>query len=151
MTLQNQIPNVCNILWCDASWRPSWTIVIISRSLAIFETLTPVVSLFVWPKLLSPKTCFSLCHVSAVGFPSLKQNVIQTRCSLRAAIAKPQTYRNTTMEIRSPTISPTTQLDAACHTDSRRVCAETPIGISMCSQSFVCKIQIPGTFWSTTY
>jgi hypothetical protein len=41
--------------------------------------------------------------------------------------------RHTTIEIRSPTINPTTQLDAACHTDSRRVCGETPSGISMYS------------------
>jgi hypothetical protein len=40
---------------------------------------------------------------------------------------------NTTMEIYSPTINPTSKLDAACHTDSRRVYGETLSGISMYS------------------
>jgi hypothetical protein len=32
-----------DILWRDAGWRPSWMIAIISRCLAIFEMLIPVV------------------------------------------------------------------------------------------------------------
>jgi hypothetical protein len=75
----------------------------------------------------------NILYVVAAVFAFLKQNFIQTHCSLRSAIAKPQAHRNTTMEIRSPTINPTTQLDAACHTDSRRVCGETPSSISMYS------------------
>jgi hypothetical protein len=56
---------------------------------------------------------------SAAVFPSLKQHFMQTRCSLRSAIAKPQTHGNTTMEIRSPTKNQTTELDATCHTVAR--------------------------------
>jgi hypothetical protein len=37
----------------------------------------------------------------------------------------------TTMEMFSPTMKSTTQLDRACHTDSRKVCGEMPIGMSM--------------------
>jgi hypothetical protein len=54
------------------------------------------------------------------------------------------------MEIHSPTINPTTQLNAACHTDSRRVYGETPNDILMYSQPFPCKIQILGTFGYTS-
>jgi hypothetical protein len=71
----------------------------------LFERRIPVVSLCL-PKLLSPKACFNIWCISAAVLPSLKQ----TCCSLRSAIAKPQTERNTTMEIHSLTINPTTQL-----------------------------------------
>jgi hypothetical protein len=47
----------------------------------------------VWPKLLSPKACFNIWCVSAAVFPSLKQNFIPTRCSLRLVIATPQTHK----------------------------------------------------------
>jgi hypothetical protein len=106
---------------------------VISQCLAIFQTLRPVgivrlrtkghgvklyqPSVCVWPKLLSPKVA-STFGAFLQGFPKYKTKLYTDTLGQPSQNRKPT---ETAMEIRSPPINQTTQLDAACHTDLRNV------------------------------
>jgi hypothetical protein len=66
------------------------------------------------------------------GFP-VKNQTLYRHAALSVQLSQNSKLAGKTMEMHSPTINSTTQLDAACHSDSRMVDGETSVGISMYS------------------